>query len=127
MTKKRLDHIGLMVKDIEAAITFYTEIIGFELKARVPHSNGVIELAFLGFGHSDETELELIKGYNDHLPSEGKVHHFAVSVEDIHAEFQRLKQLDVTFIDNEITTLPNNYQYFFISGPEGEWVELFQR
>lgn len=127
MTKKRIDHIGVMVKDMESAIRFYTEIIGFELKGRVPHSNGVIELAFLGFGHSEETELELIAGYNDKLPIEGKVHHFAVAVEDVHAEFSRLKQLEVNFIDNEITTLPNGYQYFFISGPEGEWVELFQR
>jgi len=127
MTKRRIDHVGVMVKNIEASITFYTEIIGFEFKGRTPHTNGIIELAFLGFGGSDETELELIQGYNDNLPSEGKVHHFAVTVTDVHAEFERLKQLEVTFIDEGITVLPNGYQYFFVSGPDGERIELFQR
>jgi lactoylglutathione lyase len=124
---KRIDHVGVMVKDINASIKYYTEIIGFELQERITHTNGVIELAFLGFGHSDETELELIQGYNDSLPIEGKVHHFAVTVPDIQAEFDRLKHLNVSFIDQEITTLPNGYRYFFVSGPDGEWIELFQR
>lgn len=127
MANKRVDHVGIMVKNIDASITFYTEIIGFELKGRITHTNGIIELAFLGFGKSDETEVELIQGYNDSLPIEGKVHHFAVTVPDVQAEFDRLKLLDVSFIDESITTLPNGYQYFFVSGPDGEWIELFQR
>lgn len=127
MTKKRVDHVGVMVKDIDASIKFYTEMIGFELNGRITHTNGVIQLAFLGFGNSNETEVELIQGYNDSLPIEGKVHHFAVTVPDIQAEFDRLKQLNVSFIDQEITTLPNGYRYFFVSGPDGEWIELFQR
>ncbi|OBZ16762.1 MULTISPECIES: VOC family protein [Bacillales] len=127
MTKRRIDHVGVMVKDIEASIAFYTNIIGFELKGRIQHTNGIVELAFLGFGDSDETDLELVQGYNDSLPVEGKVHHFAVTVDDIEAEFKRLKQLDVSFVDEEITTLPNGYRYFFVSGIDGERVELFQR
>ncbi|MDQ8733486.1 VOC family protein [Paenibacillus sp. LHD-38] len=127
MTKKRIDHVGVMVKNMEASIAFYTGILGFELKGRIPHSNGIIELAFLGFGHEGETDLELIQGYNDSLPLEGKVHHFALSVDDVQAEFERLNKLDVTFIDDGITTLPNGFQYFFVSGPDGEWIELFQR
>ncbi|NIK75757.1 lactoylglutathione lyase [Paenibacillus castaneae] len=127
MSKKRLDHVGVMVKDMNTSIPFYTDILGFELKGRVPHTNGVIELAFLGFGLDDETDLELIQGYNDSLPVEGKVHHFAITVTDVQAEFERLKGLDVTFIDEEITTLPNGYRYFFVEGPDGERIELFQR
>ncbi|MBD2871488.1 VOC family protein [Paenibacillus arenilitoris] len=127
MANKRLDHVGVMVKNIDASIAFYTEILGFELKGRTPHTNGVIELAFLGFSSGDETELELIQGYNDSLPVEGKVHHFAILVSDLQAEFERLKQLDVTFVDEGITTLPNGYRYFFVQGPDGERVELFQR
>jgi lactoylglutathione lyase len=71
--------------------------------------------------------LELIQGYNDNLPEEGKVHHFAVTVDNIDDEFERIKGLDVKLIDAEITTLPNGYRYFFVHGPEGEWVEFFQR
>jgi lactoylglutathione lyase len=127
MSKKRVDHVGIMVKDLDVSIPFYTEIVGLTLKDRIIHTNGVIQLAFLGFGGSDETEIELIQGYNDALPNEGKVHHVAINVEDIETEFLRVKQTDASFIDQEITTLPNGYRYFFIYGPEKEWIEFFQR
>jgi lactoylglutathione lyase len=127
VSQKRIDHVGVIVKDLEATLKFYTEIVGLELKGRLTHTNGIFELAFLGFHGKDETEIELIQGYNDQLPAEGKVHHFAVNVPDIEAEWNRLKQLEVTFIDQEITTLPNGYRYFFIYGPEQEWIEFFQR
>jgi lactoylglutathione lyase len=127
MPGKKIDHVGVMVKDLQRSIAFYEEIVGLKLKGTTPHSNGVIQLAFLGFSESNETELELIQGYNEQLPQEGKVHHFAVTVDDIEKEFERIQRLDVELIDQEITTLPNGYRYFFIHGPEGEWIEFFQR
>ncbi|WP_400163597.1 VOC family protein [Brevibacillus sp. TJ4] len=127
MAKKRIDHVGLIVKDFEKAIEFYQTVVGFELKGRITHTNGIFQLAFLGFGNSDETELEIIHGYNDNLPTEGKVHHFAVHVENLEEEYERVKNVGAKFIDEEIVTLPNGYRYFFINGPEGEWIEFFQR
>nr|WP_263325052.1 VOC family protein [Neobacillus sp. Marseille-Q6967] len=127
MAGKKIDHVGIMVKDIDRSIQFYQDIVGMELKDKLQHTNGVIVLAFLGFNGSDETDLELIQGYNDNLPEEGKVHHIALTVDDIEEEFDRIKSLDVVLIDNEITTLPNGYRYFFFHGPEGEWIEFFQR
>ncbi|MGD6856062.1 VOC family protein [Bacillus infantis] len=127
MAGKRIDHIGVMVKNIEKSIEFYTNTVGMVLKAEVPHSNGVIKLAFLGFSGNEETELELIQGYNDHLPEEGTVHHFAVGTDDVEGEFTRLKELGTELIDQEITTLPNGYKYFFFYGPDREWIEFFQR
>lgn len=127
MPGKKIDHVGVMVNDIERSIEFYEEVVGMKLIAKVPHSNGVIQLAFLGFENTDETELELIQGYNNQLPKEGKVHHFAVAVDEIESEFERIKSLDVQLIDEEITILPNGYRYFFFHGPEGEWIEFFQR
>ncbi|MGM0791288.1 MAG: VOC family protein [Bacillota bacterium] len=127
MAGKRIDHVGVMVKNIEKSIEFYTNAVGMELKAEVPHSNGFIKLAFLGFTGNEETELELIQGYNDHLPEEGTVHHFAVSTDDVEGEFTRLKELGIELIDQEITTLPNGYKYFFFYGPDREWIEFFQR
>ncbi|MFI2856097.1 VOC family protein [Paenibacillus sp. JSM ZJ436] len=127
MAKKRLDHVGIMVRDMDRSISFYTSVIGLELKGRMMHSNGVIELAFLGFQGDEETEVELIQGYNDNLPEEGKVHHFAVSTDDIEEEYARVKGLNVPQLDEDIVTLPNGSRYFFFQGPEGERIEFFQR
>lgn len=125
---KRVDHIGVVVKDLEKSIAFYQDVLDLKLKARMTHTNGVIELAFLGYKESDETEIELIQGYSDTLPSEATIHHFAITVDDIEEEYARIKSLDNTeLIDEEIVTLPNGYRYFYIYGPEKEWIEFFQR
>ncbi|MEK5503827.1 VOC family protein [Bacillus sp. FSL M8-0168] len=123
----QIDHVGLMVKDIEASIAFYQDVVGMKLKDRLTHTNGIMKLAFLGFENRNETELELIEGYNDKLPQEGKVHHFAVSTDHIDEDFARVKERDIQLFEDEITELPNGYRYFFIFGPDGELVEFFQR
>ncbi|WP_412760825.1 VOC family protein [Peribacillus frigoritolerans] len=125
---KRVDHIGVVVKDLEKSIAFYQDVLDLKLKERMTHTNGVIELAFLGYEESDETEIELIQGYSDTLPSEATIHHFAITVDDIEEEYARIKSLDNTeLIDEEIVTLPNGYRYFYVYGPEKEWIEFFQR
>ncbi|XBU91378.1 VOC family protein [Peribacillus frigoritolerans] len=128
MAVKRVDHVGVVVKDLEKSIAFYQDVLDLKLKARMTHTNGVIELAFLGYEESDETEIELIQGYSDTLPSEATIHHFAITVDDIEEEYARIKSLDNTeLIDEEIVTLPNGYRYFYVYGPEKEWIEFFQR
>ncbi|MGG1601130.1 MULTISPECIES: VOC family protein [Paenibacillus] len=126
MAGRKVEHVGVMVKDIDTSVRFYKEVVGLELKDKLDHSNGVIKLAFLGFGQAGETELELIQGYNDGLPQEGKVHHLAFTVDDIEEEWARISRMDVKLIDQEITTLPNGSRYFFFYGPDGEWIEFFQ-
>ncbi|MFC9601518.1 VOC family protein [Peribacillus butanolivorans] len=128
MAIKRVDHIGVVVRDLEKSITFYQDVLDLKLKSRVPHTDGVIQLAFLGYNDSNETEIELIQGYSDTLPSEATIHHFAISVDDIEEEYARIQCLEnVELIDQEIVTLPNGYRYFYIYGPEKEWIEFFQR
>ncbi|MFF2289842.1 VOC family protein [Peribacillus butanolivorans] len=128
MAIKRVDHIGVVVRDLEKSITFYQDVLDLKLKSRVPHTDGVIQLAFLGYNDSNETEIELIQGYSDTLPSEATIHHFAICVDDIEEEYARIQGFEnVELIDQEIITLPNGYRYFYIYGPEKEWIEFFQR
>jgi lactoylglutathione lyase len=124
MAIKKLEHVGIMAKDLETSIAFYQKVLGMKLLYQMPNEG--LKLAFLGFKSSDETEVELIEGYNDQLPAEGKVHHLAFTVDDIEAEVARLKELNVKLNDEEITVLPNGSKYFFFYGPDGEWIEFFQ-
>ncbi len=126
MTVMKLEHVGVMVANLEASIAFYVHVIGLKHKGTLLHTNGVIRLGFLGFEATNETEVELIEGYNANLPQEGKVHHLAFTVDDIDAEFARIQALEVEQLDTEITTLPNGSKYFFFNGLDGERIEFFQ-
>jgi lactoylglutathione lyase len=127
MAVKKMDHVGVFVNNLDTSLTFYQEVVGMELKDKFSIANGSVTLAFLGFNGSDETELELVFGSNSNLPPEGKVNHIAFLVDDIEEEFNRLKGLDVSFISEEVVTLPNGYRNFFVHGPDGEKVEFFKR
>lgn len=126
MAVKKIEHLGIMVSNLDKSLPFYENVLGLKHLYTMTHTNGVIRLAFLAFADSAETQIELVEGYNSELPAEGKVHHAAFTVDDIEAEFLRIKELDVPLRDTEITTLPNGARYFFLYGPDGELLELFQ-
>lgn len=127
MPLKKLEHVGIQVRDLDTTIEFYTKVLGLELLEKQDHVDPVIKLAFLGFSDSDETVIELISGYNPNLPTEGKVHHIAFAVENLEDEIARIKEHEVTFVDEAITTLPSGARYVFFLGPDGEWIELFEK
>ncbi|MEK0317403.1 VOC family protein [Cohnella sp. 56] len=126
MAVRKIEHVGIMTSDLERSIAFYAQTVGLAHTETLPHTNGVIRLAFLSFPGADETELELIEGYDVTLAPEGRVHHVAFNVDDIEAEYSRISMLDVDGLDAEITTLPNGSRYFFFRGPDGESLEFFQ-
>ena len=70
--------------------------------------------------------MELIEGFTGELAKAGRVHHVAFTVDDIEAEFERIRAADVAGLDEAITTLPNGSRYFFFDGPDGEAIEFFQ-
>ncbi|GFN31075.1 VOC family protein [Paenibacillus xylaniclasticus] len=126
MAIRKFEHVGVMVSNIEQSVEFYTKVLGMEHRKTMTHSNGVIRLAFLAFAGQEDTEIELIEGFNSELPAEGKVHHLAFTVDDVEAEFARIKELQIPLQDTEITTLPDGGRYFFFFGPNGELMEMFQ-
>ena len=60
MPVRRIEHIGLMVANLETSIAFYEEVVGLQLIKRMGHPNPDLKLAFLGVEESKETILELI-------------------------------------------------------------------
>ena len=126
MSIRKIEHVGVMVRDIERSVAFYTEVVGLRHLRTMLHTNGVIKLAFLAYPDASETVIELIEGYNADLPAEGKVHHIAFTVDRLDDELARIRTLDVALRDTEITTLPDGSRYFFFYGPDGELLELFE-
>lgn len=124
MTILKFEHVGVQVKDIEDSIEFYTQKVGLELIETLPHTDPSLKLAFLGL--EGNVIVELIQGYNSSLPNEGKVHHFALAVDGIEEEFERLKSAGVSFVEENIVTLPNGARYLFFYGPDKEWIEYYE-
>lgn len=122
MTKpKRVGHLVLNVRDVEASTRFYTEILGFEIAVRRPN------MTFLTCGkiHHD---LALFKASEDSPPvSEGQVglNHFAVQIEDLDAlkeTYLRLKEKGVP-VDNTVDHGMTQSVYFH--DPDGIRIEFF--
>jgi lactoylglutathione lyase len=125
MAVKKLEHVGVMVSDLEVSIGFYQDVLGLDLLDRFD-ANESTGLAFLGDGGSGQVIIELICGKDNTFPDEGKVHHIAFTVDDIEGEIERLRSLKVHFTNDEISTLANGSKYIFFKGPDGETLELFQ-
>ncbi|WP_239614835.1 VOC family protein [Cohnella mopanensis] len=126
MAVRKIEHVGIMVSSLEQSIPFYENVVGLKHTETLLHTNGVIRLAFLSFASSSETEVELIEGYMGELAKAGRVHHIAFTVDDVEAEFARVRPLNLAGLDEAITTLPNGSRYFFFDGPDGEAIEFFQ-
>lgn len=126
MGVRRIEHVCIMVKNLEKSIRFYQDVVGLDLIKKMGHPNPELKLAFLGFEESQETIMELIEGYNNNLPAEGKVHHICFKVNSLEEEIERLKSLDITFLTEEIETLPDGSRYIFFAGADGEWIEFFE-
>ncbi|MGC8230558.1 VOC family protein [Pseudobacillus badius] len=116
---QRMEHTGMTVKDLERSVSFYTEVVGFQLLGRLDHPNGSIKMAFIGTEDKNRTKIELLEGYHDSLPAEGKVHHLVLKAENVEEETARLKDAGARFIETEITELPNGARYLFVEGPDG--------
>lgn len=125
MAIKKLEHVGVMVSDLEVSINFYGSVLGLDLLDRFP-ANEATELAFLGDRESGQVIVELICGKDNRFPDEGKVHHIAFTVDDLEEEIARLTTLKVHFTQSDISTLANGSKYIFFKGPDGETLELFQ-
>lgn len=120
---KKLEHVGVMVKDIDRSIAFYTEVLGMNLVGR-KRLNETTELAFLSFPGSENIEVELVS--REGFSEDGVVNHIAFTVSDIEAEVERLKKAGVRMLDEAPRTILDGIKIAFFLGPDGEKLELFE-
>lgn len=113
----RVDHIGIAVSSIEQALPFLTETLRLEKlgePARIPGEQ--LSVQFVGCG---DGKLELlapdgasgpVQRYLDRR-GEGLMH-VCLEVDDIHAEFERLRALGVRFADERPWMSPHGWAAF---------------
>lgn len=127
----RLQHVGLIVSDLERSRRFYGEALGLAEVPRPP--NFTFAGAWFRFG---ATEIHLLAeadttgraGAPDPGPSAafGLVAHIALEVEDLVAAGGRLERNGVPLIGGPMPRGDGVTQVFF-RDPDGYVLELFQR
>ena len=92
---KFIDHIGLVVQDIESSLKLFTEALGLKLSEIENNDRFKVRIAFLPVG---DTLVELIQPMAtgtmmaNILKDRGEsIHHIAFRVDDLEAELANLK------------------------------------
>jgi methylmalonyl-CoA/ethylmalonyl-CoA epimerase len=102
---KKIEHIGIAVRDLEAANKVYEKLFGIApYKMETVEGEGV-KTSFFQLG---ESKIELLEASRPDSPiarfiekkGEG-MHHIAFEVKDIHAEMKRLEQEGFTLLNKE--------------------------
>jgi methylmalonyl-CoA epimerase len=98
-----IDHVAVVVADLEATIAFYTQTLGFEQAYRETIADQGIEAVGIRTGDSI---IELLRPLDENSPiakfrgdAATKMHHIAYRVKDIVLELARLKATGMRLID----------------------------
>ncbi len=99
----QIDHVAIVVKDLEATIRLYTQTLGFKQIYRETIEDQGIEAVGLEAGDSI---IELLRPLDEHSAiakyrgdADTKLHHTAYRVADLESELARLKSAGVRLID----------------------------
>lgn len=116
--------VRYMVDDVEAAVAFYTALLGFEVLTSFPPAFADVargKLRVLLSGPASSAGRPMPDGAK---PGPGGWNRIHLIVEDIDAEVARLKSAGAPF-RNEILSGPGGRQ-ILVQDPSGNVVELFQ-
>jgi methylmalonyl-CoA epimerase len=101
--KAVLDHVGIAVRDLAAALAFYRDALGLDVEAPEDVASQRVRAHFLPAG---QASLELLEATSSesaiakYVEKRGPgLHHITLRVEDVHAAVAQLKSRGVRMID----------------------------
>ena len=127
-----IDHVAIVVKDLETTLRFYTETLGFkELYREVIYDQGVEAVGL----EAGESHVELLLPLDEDSAiaryrgdADTKLHHTAYRVADIGTALERLKAKGVRLIDERPRKGANGSMIAFLhpKATAGVLIELCQ-
>jgi methylmalonyl-CoA/ethylmalonyl-CoA epimerase len=101
--KATLDHVGIAVKDLSAALAFYRDALGLEIEGTEDVESQQVRAHFAPVG---DARLELLEATAPESPIARYIdkrgpglHHITLRVDDLHAALAQLKARGVRLID----------------------------
>lgn len=132
MTAIKLNHLAVVVEDLEAVLAFWRDALGLPLSQVTEVPSEEVRVAFLEAG---EAHIELVQpitpesGIARYLAKKGAgMHHVCMEVDDIESKMAELLQKGVELI-NDTPKTRDNFRYAFIHprSTGGVLVELYER
>ncbi len=129
---KRLNHVAVLVPNLEEALTFWQDQLGLSLDHVETITSMEVKIAFLPLG---ESEIELVQpttedsGLAKFLAKRGPgLHHICIEVGDISEKLTDLKDKGVRLIDEKPLMMDDGRQLAFIhpKSAGGVLVELYE-
>ncbi|TML94216.1 MAG: VOC family protein [Actinobacteria bacterium] len=113
-----------LVTDVEAAIAFYTERLGFTLRQQMGPAFAVVARADLSLWLAGPRSSAARPMPDGRTPEPGGWNRLVLELDDLEAEVAALKEAGVSF-RNDIVTGPGGKQ-ILLEDPDGNPIELFQ-
>jgi len=117
-------NVRYMVDDVEKALDFYTNVLGFEVLTSFAPAFADVERGHLRLLLSGPTSSAGRPMPDGATPGPGGWNRIHLIVEDIDAEVERLSSVGATF-RNDVVVGPGGSQ-ILLEDPSGNVVELFQ-
>ena len=123
----KLDHIALEVSNLDSAIKFYTEKIGFNLESRAINEEQQEEFCFL---KSDDTCLELISDLKKTYGEKKKIQrpycpHICFVTDDMDKTLKELKTKNIQIIRGPLE-IAGEETWIYFADPDGNVLEYIQ-
>jgi methylmalonyl-CoA/ethylmalonyl-CoA epimerase len=128
----KINHIAVVVPDVQAALGFWQRALGLSLSHIERNEGEAVEIAFLPVGDS---EIELIapvtedSGVAKFLANKGAgLHHLCIEVDDIEASMAQLAANGAQLINESPRTRDDGTRYAFVhpKSTGGVLVELYE-
>jgi catechol 2,3-dioxygenase-like lactoylglutathione lyase family enzyme len=116
---RTLNHVGMVVKNYDAALAFYTKTMGFREAYTIKNDDGSVRLTYLQLSKS--TFVELIPA-GPNQPT--GITHFGVEVGDLAGTVATLRQRGATIDDPGRT--PSKALFARMKDPEGTQIEVME-
>lgn len=128
----KVNHIAVVVADVDAALKFWRDALGLPLQRTETNDAEAVRIAFLPVGDS---EIELLaptsetSGVAKYLTKTGGgLHHLCLEVTDIEAVMAQLTTHGIELINESPRTRPDGIRYAFVHprSAGGVMVELYE-
>jgi lactoylglutathione lyase len=120
----KIDHVNVMVKNIDETVKFYSEVFGFTVK-----ENGVSQTSgnlYAIIGISDKGLLAIYEDPKFDKQKIGNINHFGFHVDDFDDALIHLKELNVKVADYGVVNYENS-RSVYIFDPNGIEIELSEK